>query len=522
MKRIRGMPFLASRVFGTPLAIWKPKLEVILAAEGGRIVGGEFEILDPSDFHALLPAKGSRPSPESITQITPEGIAMLDVNGSLVHRSSWMDAVSGLASYESLSDEFEAAVANPKVKGVLLCLNSPGGEVSGMFEMAERIHAAREKKPIHAVASDMACSAAYLLGAACERFYATESAVAGSIGVVMAHMDVSEADKKAGIKVTYVHAGDRKVDGNPHEPLTGDALASIEHHVQRTAEIFHARADKYRRAPAGTARATQAAVYVGADAQSAGLIDGVRSTRQALDELIAIVGGQRTLSFASSGATRADAPVLSVVVEGKISDEDAEKLRKRVLKAIESEHEVSGSTVAPASEPPPSGEDDMKTIQELEAALAAAKLELEAKNEAITKLTAENAELRAEATGLVEKAKAEVVEKHVIAGRVTPAMRADVDLMAKTLTPAELDARLSKWTQVTRPVPTGSADAQPGADVLPSADPLRALNEKAKEIQAATPGLTFADAFSKACFANPSLYSAHRTATTIRAPKKGA
>ena len=467
---MKRMPMLSARLFGTPLAIEPHKFEVILAAIGPRVLGElEMEISrveNAANPTALLPARGVKPTQDSLAQIV-DGVAMIDVSGTLVHRSSWMDAVSGLASYEKLSDEMDRAVADPNVRAVLLCINSPGGEVAGMFEMAERIQALRGKgKAIHAIASDSACSAAFLLGAACEKFYATEAAVTGSIGIVWAHVDVSEADKKAGIKVTHIHAGARKVDGNAHEPLTGEALNTLQAHVDKTAAVFFARVDKYRGLAAGTAKATEAAVFIGSEAAKAGLIDGIKSTRQVLAEL---KSGQRSLPL--NGGTSATA---------------------------------KGSTM---------------DLEQALAALAASKQELEAKGATIATLTAANTKLEARIEALTLSQREAIVDKHIRAG-IAPAMRGSAMKLAATCTLEELDAEMATWPKASRPNPTGKVDAAPPEEAEKGADPLVLLNEKAAAIQAANPGMTQPDAFSKACFANPTLYAAHRAATTIR--KKGA
>lgn len=465
MKPIRGLPFLAARLFGTPLAVEPGKLEIILAAIGPRVLGAGVEefVVDLSadpQVKALLPGQGAKSDPESMTQVI-DGVAVIDVTGTLVHRSSWMDAVSGLASYEKISAELDRAASNPNVHAILLNLNSPGGEVSGMFEMADRIASLRGKgKAVYAIAADCACSAAYLLGAACERFYATEGAITGSIGIVYAHLDASEADKMAGIKVTHIHAGARKVDGNQHEPLSDAAKTTLQNHVDQTAALMFARVDKYRGIALGSAQATEASVYVGAAAEAFKIIDGIRSTRQVLAELRT---KRNSISqFNSSGAS-------AVKPKGK----------------------------------------QMELEQAL-AALAAVTKERDA-------LRIDLTEARAQIAVAIEAQRAEIIEKHVRAGRVTPAVRADVTDMAKTMAPDELDARLAKWPTHLRPAASGKIDALPEGV---TDDPLAQLNEKAKALQAATPGMSFPDAFDKACRANAALYTAYRAATTIR--KKGA
>ena len=472
MKPIRGLPFLAARLFGVPLAVEPGKLEVILAAIGPRVlgVGAEEFIVDLSadpQVKALLPGQGTKQGPESLTQVM-DGVAVVDVTGTLVHRSSWMDAMSGLCSYERISAELDQAAANPNVHAILLNLNSPGGEVSGMFEMADRIASLRGKgKPIYAIAADCACSAAYFLGAACEKFYATEGAITGSIGIVFAHLDSSEADKMAGIKVTHIHAGTRKVDGNRHEPLSDAAKSTLQQHVDQTAAVMFGRVDKYRGLALGSAQATEAAVYVGAAAEGFKIIDGIRSTRAVLAELRSKRGSTPQSQF--NGGSTATKPK----------------------------------------------EKQMELGQAL-AALAAVTMERDA-------LRIDLTEARAQIAVAIEAQRADIIEKHVRAGRVTPAVRADVTDMAKSMAPEELDARLAKWPTHLRPVATGKIDANPGTEGV---DPLALLNSKAKEIQAGKPGTTFPDAFADACKQNPALYKEYREATALattsqRTEKKG-
>lgn len=558
------MPHLAARIFGTPLAIEPGKLSIILAAIGDRVVGENLEI----ERNALLPAKGARAEKESIVTVS-DGVAMIDVRGTLVHRSSWMDAMSGLQSYEGLSDEFDKAIADPNIKAVLLCIDSPGGEVSGCFEMAERIHASRGRKPVYAIASDTACSAAYLLGSACDKFYATEAAVTGSIGVVVAHVDVSEADKKAGVKVTHVHAGARKVDGNPHEPLSGEAKDTLQALVDKTYAVFVSRVAAYRGISPEAVRATEAAVYVGGDAVKAKIIDGVRSTRAVLAEL---KSGQRSMLFDSgkavaalneytsavaraTAATTALAAAKQAAANGYAStstgpyeisggagggggggsanftttvigvpDEAGKKRISEWIASIaanetgeasapeapkgaaeeEAKQDESDAATAPGTpEPPSRGEEDMEKLAEVQAALEAA-------NKTIADLKVENADLRAQAKGFEQKAKDEIIERHVLAGRVTPAMRDDVKVLAANLSAEDLDARLTKWAQVTRPVGSGSSNATPSLPASANSDSLKALEAKASELRVAHPHLSAPEAFVMACEQNPALYLAHR------------
>ena len=204
------LPHVASRVFGTPLMIARAKLEVILGVLAPRFAGGPVEPVDPTI------------DPAPLTSITAERIAVVSVIGTLVSRSGYLDATSGLLSYGDIGDAIASAMDDPSVRGVILDVDSPGGEVGGLFDLVEQIGAIKADtgKPLWAVANESALSAAYAVASTADRLYVTQTGEVGSVGVVAVHVDESAADAKAGLAWTFVFAGESKVDGNAHEPLS--------------------------------------------------------------------------------------------------------------------------------------------------------------------------------------------------------------------------------------------------------------------------------------------------------------
>jgi len=163
-------------------------------------------------------------------RIEEGGIAMIDISGPLSNdKWSW-----GGTTYPEIQDACKIAKADPNVKGVLLTINSPGGATDNAFETAACIASLAAVKPVYAVASTMAYSAAYLLACQAETIYCCPtSGGVGSIGVWAAHMDLSEMLKKAGIKPTLISAGEGKTDGNPYEPLSDAGKLKIQADVDR-------------------------------------------------------------------------------------------------------------------------------------------------------------------------------------------------------------------------------------------------------------------------------------------------
>ncbi len=270
------LPHIASRVFGTPLLIARAKLEVILGVLAPRFAGGALEPPDPET------------DPPPLTSVTVEKIAVVSVIGTLVSRSGYLDAASGLRAYGDIAEAIAAAMDDASVRGVILDVDSPGGEVGGLFDLVEQIRAikATSDKPLWAVANESALSAAYAIASAADRLYVTRTGEVGSIGVVAVHVDESGADAKAGLAWTFVFAGDRKIDGNAHEPLSERARATIQADVDRLYAEFCALVAADRGISREAARATNAAIYRGELALRAGLADRVGTLDLAIAEMV--------------------------------------------------------------------------------------------------------------------------------------------------------------------------------------------------------------------------------------------
>lgn len=270
------LPYLASRLYGTPLLIARPKLDVILGVMGRKLAGDGLPAAPPVTPLESV-ARSARP------QITESGIAVIPILGTLVRRSSYLVAASGLTSYVEIEAMAAEAFADPRVKAVLLELDSSGGEAGGVFDLAARLRslARTSGKPLWAIADEAALSAAYALACAADRLWLTRTAEVGSIGVVAVHVDESEADRQAGLAYTFIHAGSHKVDGHPHAPLPLTVAADIQTDIDALHAQFIALVAGLRGLGVEVVRATQARVYRGDQAIAAGLADQIGSFREA-------------------------------------------------------------------------------------------------------------------------------------------------------------------------------------------------------------------------------------------------
>ena len=267
------LPHLAARLFGVPLAIHRPKLDVILSVLGARV--GLADLAAPVGYTPAARALGP-----------PSGkVAVIPIHGTLVRRTSGIEAESGLASYTGIAEQLDAALASPEIAAILLDIDSPGGESGGVFDLADRIRAASEVKPVWAVANDMAFSAAYALASAATRVFVARTGGVGSIGVIAMHVDQSVKDAQDGVRYTAVFAGERKNDLNPHEPISNEAHAVLKAEVDRIYDLFVETVARHRGLDADAVRATEAGLFFGPDAVATGLADAVGSLDDALTQL---------------------------------------------------------------------------------------------------------------------------------------------------------------------------------------------------------------------------------------------
>ena len=292
------LPHIASRVLDTPLVIGQAKLEAILAVIGPRIG------IEAPASGMLIPDREGLPPPavmngdgrrRGANLVTPEGIAVIPVFGTLVKRAGAIEAASGLTSYGHLEDRIMDAATDPAVRAVLLDIDSPGGEAAGVFDLSDLVYEARSLKPVWAVADEEAFSGAYAIASAAERLFVPRTGGLGSIGVVAVHVDRSARDAMEGFRTTTVYAGVRKNDFNPHETLKDGARQTLQAEVDRVYQLFVETVARNRSLTAEAVRATEARLFFGENAVAAGLADEVGTLRESLASLAATLAQPRTI-----------------------------------------------------------------------------------------------------------------------------------------------------------------------------------------------------------------------------------
>jgi ClpP class serine protease len=285
-------PHLAQRLFNTPLAILPGKAEIVMAALMDRLgvahlfrVGADGQMA--SVDLAALDLEAEEPAPYRPYQVAG-GIAVIPITGTLVHKLGTMRPYSGMTGYDGIRANLSLALADEDVKGIAFDIESGGGEVSGCFDLVDDIFAARGEKPMAAILSECAYSAAFAIASAVDpgRIYVPRTGGTGSVGVISMHVDFSKALEKAGVKVTLLTASARKTDGSEFQELSKEAFDLAMADIEEATVLFCETVARNRKISAAKVRGTQAATFMGGRGGEVGFADKVMSPHDAFADFV--------------------------------------------------------------------------------------------------------------------------------------------------------------------------------------------------------------------------------------------
>ena len=260
--------------------------------------------LSAEDISAVIGVAPAEAAARRERAATTGSVAVVPVLGIVSQRANMIHEVSSGAgtSTETLARQIKQHAADPAISAIVLDVDSPGGSVYGVEEVAAQIYEARAAKPVTAVINSLAASAGYWIASAAGQVVISPSGEAGSIGVYAAHIDRSAELERAGRKPTLISAGRYKVEGNPYEPLTDEARAAMQASVDGYYAQFVADVAKHRGTSAGAVRGGygEGRVLRAEDAVSAGLADRIAT----LDQVIAELSGAKRGRSADSARRR--------------------------------------------------------------------------------------------------------------------------------------------------------------------------------------------------------------------------
>lgn len=298
------LPMIADRILNKPLLITQTKLDTIMAVIGPRLgLGGQPVVVDMENHKpdATMGTFTLSAYDNVSGQVAGETITLglITVHGTLVHRSQGMSGWSGLRSYGSIRADYRALRADPTVQGLIFEYDSGGGEACGLFDLVDELYNARDEIPMYAIVNEEACSAAYALASAQHEIYLTRTSDLGSIGTRMKHVDRSKMNEAAGLQITEIAIGERKLDGSPDAPLSDKAREIFTAHATQTNDLFVSVVARNRNLSEKQVRDFNAGFFQGENAVSAGLADAVLSYDAALQraaDKIATASGGKNMS----------------------------------------------------------------------------------------------------------------------------------------------------------------------------------------------------------------------------------
>lgn len=239
-------------------------------------------IADRQGDPEALEARLGKPLDNTRAVTLRDGVAVIPVTGPIMRYANLFTRISGATSTQELATDLQAALDNPQVRAIVLNVDSPGGEASGINELADMVYAARGRKPIKAYGGGTVASAAYWIASAADELVVDDTALLGSIGVVV---EVAVREAREGEKryiITSSNAPNKRPDVE-----TEEGRAEIKKSIDALGNVFVAKVARNLGVSADDvpAMGDHGGLKVGADAVAAGLAHRLGSLESLIAEL---------------------------------------------------------------------------------------------------------------------------------------------------------------------------------------------------------------------------------------------
>jgi signal peptide peptidase SppA len=322
----------------------------MITAEGMQRILAQLPELDAGQFIGDLFAARPEAAASRSRPARSGSVAIVSIRGPIVRYDSWFTMLFGGTSVEWLGQQIREAAADEAVGSILLDVDSPGGTISGLPELAATIRAAREVKPVSAITNDYNCSAAYWLSAQADEISSTIEGLTGSVGVYTEHWDLSGMLALEGIGHEYIQAGRFKTEGNEFEPLAEEARTHFQGIVDDGYGLFVSEVAKGRGVTVAQVKSDygEGRYFVAKDAKAKGLIDRIGSFADAVNR--AATGKVSRRAMAPVEEIERTATADPVVAEPPIIDASAfefEREQRRRKGLVTSARTSAGALVLP-------------------------------------------------------------------------------------------------------------------------------------------------------------------------------
>jgi signal peptide peptidase SppA len=306
---------LVAYVNDTPWALSGPKLQAVVRFLRDRVSGSAVADAELEAFAG----------PKSAGATQQGAVAILPVRGVIAHRAGMLEESSGGVSTESLAKSYRQLMADPNVGTIVLDMDTPGGAVAGVHELATEMLATKGTKKVIAVANSLLASAGYwLAAAAADEIVAIPSASVGSIGVASIYIDDSKQRENEGVAVEVFTSAENKAEVLGLGPLSDEAKARRQARVDEAGNWFRADVAKGRGVSVADVRAKfgEGIVFGAKDAKALGLVDRIAT----MDEVIGRLVGRK-----SAGGMRAEGVSEETLAEMEQFSRDNPELAARLI-----------------------------------------------------------------------------------------------------------------------------------------------------------------------------------------------
>ncbi|MBQ4836047.1 S49 family peptidase [Pseudoalteromonas luteoviolacea] len=264
-----------------------------------QLVSVNGDILDKDEMVAMTNSFSRGRDRERPYQVL-DGLAVLPISGTLLHKFGYLQPRSGSTGYDGIIARINDAIHDPEIKAIMLDIDSPGGEAAGLFDCANQIKKLREIKPIYALCYDTMCSAAMAIGSACTERWITQSGRAGSVGVVVAHRSIEKKLEEDGVVITLIHSGKHKVDGNPYTNLPKEVREKIQANIDKSRDSFAELVSNGIGISKSAVLETEAQIYTGQEAIDVGFANKLVNGQEAVPVLLDILKSNNSIGVSMS------------------------------------------------------------------------------------------------------------------------------------------------------------------------------------------------------------------------------
>jgi len=219
----------------------------------------------------------------AITTFTPRlvrYIAIIKLRGQIAYAPMFFDG--SVINPDDVRELANRVINDPTIRAVVVVINSPGGSATASEEIYRLMMKLAERKVVVVYAEDVMASGGYYIALPAHKIIASPHTIVGSVGAIATVININKLLEKLGVNVTIVKAGKYKDILTPFRNMTKDEYEILKNITNDVAEVFKNRVLAHR--PNVNPEVFTAKIYIASDALRVGLIDGIGSLDDAIEE----------------------------------------------------------------------------------------------------------------------------------------------------------------------------------------------------------------------------------------------